>query len=156
MRNLRHTILATVVLATGLFLIMGCSHEGGNPVGTSELQMARLMGSWNAKSTQLDNIDKEGFQNFVLTLSPLPDQPRLSYIISENPYASPWRTVTTGSLSLDQDQPDKYLVREDGAVIEYVVTDNTLSMRFTFADSKTGGKISGVGGEWIFLFEKNN
>jgi hypothetical protein len=154
MKRLKHIILFTGALATGILLLTRCSDDkekSGSPV---DLQMAKLMGTWNATSAQMDDIDREGFQDFILALSPLPNQPKLSYIISGNPYASPWSAVTTGSLTFDEDQPEKYLVREDGVVIEYTVTDNELSMHFTFTESNSGGRVSGVGGDWVFHFEK--
>lgn len=154
MKSLKHTIFFISAVTAGLMILTRCSDDDDKSSSTHDLQMAKLMGSWNATSAQLDNIDKEGFHDFTVTLSPLPNEPKLSYVIAGNPYATPWPTVITGSLTFDEDQPEKYLIREDGVIIEYVVTGHDLSIRFTYTPSGAGGRMSGVGGDWTFDFEK--
>jgi hypothetical protein len=134
--------------------LMSSCDDHENEESILQQQISKLTGTWKATEAEVDDTRAEGFENFALTISPITGREKLSYILHGNPPSSPWISLTTGSLRFDEGNPDELLVREDGVVLDYVVTEASLTLRFQFSDPDTGGRFSGTSGNWQFVFEK--
>jgi hypothetical protein len=145
--------LKNLLLVGFLLLLANCSDDETKP-SVAEEQMAKLKGKWKATSVKVDNDEQEDFDGFVLTISPVEKTEKLLYVIENNPPSSPWTSVTTGALTVNADNPTELLIREDDVNIYYVVSENTLVMNFVYTDPGDGGRVSGISGDWVFSFER--
>jgi hypothetical protein len=143
----------TYVLIIAVLLLSNCSDDDDDTKSVARTQMEKLSGKWKITSVNLGGVGQEGFEDFVLTISEVPGKEKLSYLIGRNPYKSPWTSVSTGQFTFDEDQPQRYLMREDGVSIEYTVTEQELLMNFAY-DTSSSGRLSGVEGNWEFVFGK--
>jgi hypothetical protein len=152
MKNLTGRFLCGLIV--GALVLSNCSDDGEDEKSVAFAQMEKLKGKWKITSVQLSGVGQEGFENFILTISGVPGKEKLSYLISENPYKSPWTSVTTGHFIFDEEEPRRYLMREDGTPIDYTVTEHELTLSFAYDDTSSNGRLSGVEGNWEFIFEK--
>jgi hypothetical protein len=140
------------VLVITVLLLSNCSDDDDTK-SIARAQMEKLSGKWKVTSVHLGGVGQEGFEDFVLTISEIQGKEKLSYLISGNPYKSPWTSVSTGQFTFDENEPTRSLIREDGVTIEYTVTEQELLMSFAYDTSSTG-RLSGVEGNWEFTFKK--
>lgn len=150
-RSICTELLLLIIL---LFTFSRCDDNKENIEPVVANQIKKLMGRWKPVSVKLDGAMQEGWENFILRVSPVAGAEKLSYVIENNPYRTVWISTATGNFTFDEIDPEEYLVREDGVRIEYLVTEGTMSMRFTYQETQGGGRGSGVGGAWEFAFEK--
>jgi hypothetical protein len=141
------------ILLVASSILSNCSGDDDDAKSIARTQIERLKGKWKITSVQLGGVSQEGFEDFMLTISEVPGKEKLSYLISQNPYKSPWTSVSTGQFLFDEDEPAHSLIREDGVVIEYTVTEQELSMSFVY-DTSSEGRQSGVEGNWELTFER--
>lgn len=144
-------IHAFLLVAT---LLVACDGDDGGGSSLIDAQIQKLTGSWHVTSVKADDVARGDFEDFILSITPLASHQKLSYVITENPYVTPWPSTATGHFTFYAAQPDKFLVREDDVLVEYAVSETALTMRFTYQGDE-GGRIAGVGGEWEFVFEKH-
>jgi hypothetical protein len=77
----------------------------------------------------------------------------INYEVTGRPDLSPW--PASGTLSFDENEPENLLIREDGMDFTYSLTENQLSLNFTYSGDGYPGRISAVEGTWAISFTSN-
>lgn len=150
-------ITSILYFALSLIILMStstCDDDKGHAETVITSQMKKLAGKWKASSVTLDHAPMIGWDDFTISLSPVSSQEKLSYIVANNPYVTPWISAVTGSFTFDENDPENHLFREDGVHVQYEISEETLTMRFTHHINDIRGRVTGVGGDWEFTFEK--
>ena len=137
-------ILTMITLST----LVGCSSESSDPIPVDPLTVQRELlinggNTWVISGT--GSVIKDGFNvtgqfaGFTLIIGE-------STYVTTNGLASAW--PASGTWEFDNGNVSK-IRRSDGVIMTATVTASTLKLIFT-AGGKTGGKLSGVEGEYQF------
>jgi hypothetical protein len=152
MKSLKKIFLGLLLIST--LILWNCSDDDDDAKSAADKQIEMVTGRWKATSVSSGGVADTAFEDFALTISVVPGKQKLTYVITENPYKSPWTSVTTGHFLIDEDEPQSTLIREDGITINYTVTEQELSMSFNYSSTSSGGRVKGVEGDWEFVFER--
>jgi hypothetical protein len=143
-----------ILLLAAALTQTACSDDDSPSQTAAEEQAEKLTGRWKVTTVTLDGATQEAYAETIFTLSSLTSGTNMSYTIEGNPDQSPWRVSSGGRLFFDAQDPTKYLMREDDVRISYEVTETTLIFEFTYAEPSTTGRVTGIVGEWKFVFTK--
>lgn len=139
----------------GILLIAeGCKKKSGPGETIEDIQLGKLSKAWNATSVKLDNVDQDGYDNFVLTISGTAGSSTFGYSATGRPTTlSPW--LSGGQWKFGA-SPETQIIRDpdtgDELDLTYSVTDTQLQLTFTFTGDGYPGRVSNVKGQWVFTF----
>ncbi len=139
----------------GILLVsQGCKKKSGPGETVEDIQLKKLSKTWSATSVKLDNVDQTGYDNFALTISGTAGSTTFGYSVTGRPTLSPW--LSSGDWKFGA-SPETQIIRDpntgDELDMTYSVTDTQLEINFNFTGEGYGGRVSNVGGQWVFTFQ---
>lgn len=145
-----HTKRYSIILVI-IVVFSGCNKKVTPPPSELDKRMELLKNqgnSWIIGSTgyvSKDDYDVTNqFENFKLTFGN-------KMYTTESSLMHVW--ATSGSWGFMDNDPD-IIIRDDGAVISIAITDNSLDLMFTSNGVSSGGRSSGIQGNYSFHLEK--
>ena len=143
MKHLRSFIFFTFSL--GALMLISCGDDSDDPVTESteeEKQLESLSASaWKMSSITLDGADATAnFDGLVLTIK------SVKTYSTNGSYDPVW--PSSGSFTFGSDI--NTLTRDDGVSMTISVSETSLTVTFTYADS--GGRIDALPGDYVFSF----
>lgn len=155
------SLLVMIGLAT---FYMGCDKGGGDDKTEEEIQLSKLIGTFNIVSAVDDSGPRTDFTGMQLIISGTFAQNGTYnyYVTGTLPNPSPWPKHSAsqpGSWRFGND-PSADIIRDPGGDSEtdmtYTISDDgTLSLSFTVSGSGwAGGRTESVTGNWTFVFDK--
>lgn len=147
-------ILTLLILVTSTVYFTSCD-DGGDDDKKSEkeLQMEKLVGTWNAQAVTYDGDDMMAdYGSFQLTIAKA-SADAMTYTVSGRPEKlTPWPasgTFTLGTPLTSQ------LLRDDNVSIVYAVNANTLTLTLeNYSGTGYNGRTNTVAGDWVFTLTK--
>jgi hypothetical protein len=150
-------VFGTVALVALLFAA-GCGGDDSPKTSTEQQALARLSGTWNVQSVTQDSESVDRFDGFSMTISG--NVTTINFTTTPGGIqANPWPVsgvFTFGGTVANTNQFT--LVRSsDGVNIQVSFTSDTaMTMTFTQPNpgGASGGRVSSVGGVYVFSFTK--
>ncbi|MBN8650918.1 MAG: hypothetical protein J0L67_05805 [Cytophagales bacterium] len=153
-------VLSLLLVSAVLLTYMGCDGGGSTPEPIEDVQFTKLAKTWKITSVSYtgtgpqDRTAEYKDLNFQLVLNGTKGSPPFTYSTSGRPNISPWKANGTwefGSAVETQIVRDKG-VTADELGMTYVVTENTLTLTFSFLRDGYPARTEQVEGNWIFTF----
>ena len=135
---------------------MGCKHNDPEPPGEKEVQLNKLVSTWQISSAIVDDEARADYDNFELTLSGSTNATVYTYAASGRPEMSPWLPGGTWSFG---SSVSNQIIRDPGTndelLMEYTIDDDILELVFDFSgEGYSTGRISGIKGHWVLTFNR--
>lgn len=154
------------LLLIAVVLVTSCKNDEDPDPNPAQLQTQKLTGEyktastkgWTVSSVIFDGIDDRtsDWTNFSIDISANPSG--TNNFTTQNAFSpGPWPSSGTWDFGGTTDNPNINLfVRGDGLDIAINVSDNQLTMTFTYDDNvHSGGRTEVVNGEYRFTFTAN-
>ncbi len=146
MKTKLNLVLVTLLAVA---LLNGCKKKEEPTKSDEEIQLEKLSKTW-ALGTGSDAVTYEGtpvatdWAGFTLTLGNKTYSSANAFSPDIWPASGSWDfgKNTDGSTNVN------VMVRDDGTEISIQVTDTSLKLQFTY--SATGGRLTGIEGDWVF------
>jgi len=135
----------SVVLLLGFLVVIGCKDNTPPPKTDVQIQTEKLSKTWvvqqTASAVTISGTDvSSAWSSFTLTISDGSYSTNGADNVLVWPSSGTW-DFATGDVST--------VVRDDGVQVSVSVTDSSLTLSFNF--SSTGGRLTGIDGNWIFI-----
>lgn len=142
------------ILLMSLTTLASCSESSDDPKSLAELQFEKLNKEWKISSATFDGTDHtDEYKDFVLTINGDASESIYNYNITGRPDRSPWPGNGTWSFGADA-QDD--IVRDPGSdhelYIVYAVSDNSLTIQFSYEGVGFEGRAKSLNGDWVLTF----
>ncbi|MDX1629874.1 MAG: hypothetical protein R3345_14300 [Fulvivirga sp.] len=158
----------TYLLSAGFLVVLlaavGCGNDDGGNLSPQDAAGVNFEDTWvvgTSGSVFFESEDRTAdYSNFTLTTVYTAGQGEGTYTTTGGPTgASPW--PSSGVWSFNSNEPDAnafQVTRDDGLVIDVVITGDTMTLNFLFNDAshKTDqeGRIEAVDGNWTFTLSR--
>ena len=147
-------ILTLLILVSAMVYFSACEKGGGdNEKSEKEVQIDKLVGTWNAQDVTYDGDDMMAdYGSFQITIAKA-SADAMTFTVSGRPAKlTPWPasgTFTFGTPVTSQ------LVRDDDVAIVYAVNANTLTLTMqNYSGTGYNGRTETVAGDWVFTLTK--
>jgi hypothetical protein len=141
-----------IVIIAGVALISGCNKDVTPEVSEHDKQVELLANTWTvkgeAKSVTLDGADENMYwPNFQITFTR--EKTYSATNISPDRNGTVWSESGTWDFKSPTDLST--IVRDDDTEIDITVDPASLTMLFDYV--APGGRVSGIGGAWVFKMQ---
>jgi hypothetical protein len=149
------TRFLSLMLVSCIVLLTACDDGDGDEKSEQEVQIEKLVGTWNATSVTYNGDANTDYDNFSITITKSSND-LMTFTTSGRPAGklSPWDA--SGTFTFGSPVTTK-LIRGDGNVtVDYTVDGTVLQLKLTNF-SGAGYQVprtESVAGNWVFTFSK--
>lgn len=144
-------LLFAIALIIMVLSLINCKKGGDPEPSQQQVQLDKLVGTWNCSNATRDGVAQSGYSNFRLVVDRVNGTETFSYSTTGRPSLSPWPASGTGSFGTDVVTD---LLRDGTLQATYSVAETQLEVSFNFTEAGFNGRTATVKGAWVFSFTK--
>jgi hypothetical protein len=150
--NQLNRILSLFLLVGVTVFFAACDGGGDNEKSEQEIQIEKLVGTWNATNVTYEGNTNADYSTFQLVIGKSSNS-AMTYQANNRPAKlTPW--PPSGTFTFGNPVASK-LVRDDQVTITYNVSGTNLTMTLeNYSGTGYQGRTETVAGNWVFTFTK--
>jgi hypothetical protein len=148
-------VLSLLALVSMVVFFAGCDKGDDNKKSTTDQQIEKLKGTWEATSVTYQSSEQADYADFTIKLTGDNGADGLDYTITGRPSGKigPW--PASGTLDFGSPVTSQFIRSGDGLEIEYQLTGATvLTLSFNYTGEGEMGRVDEIGGDWVFTLQK--